>query len=218
MIMLRPIACSIISVALLASCALLKSQPKPPARTVRIRVVADRALRQADPQWRATASDLLQAASDYWENEFNIQLVPTSIESWPLEETTSNSVTLMRLLKKAYPRNGARPPEDVVIGLTRQQVNFYGGGRARADRIGDCSDGLGNYIVSYVIEPFTYDGHDINHDVLAVVHEVGHLFGAMHTSDPASVMNGSFAFRTDFDAKNRAIVINNRLCPFARGE
>jgi len=178
-------------------------------------VVADPALRAANPEWRATAADLLEAASDYWENEFNIRLVATAIEPWPLRETTSSSVTLMRFLKNYYPRSTVSSREDVVVGLTRQRVNFYDGGRARADRIGNCSDGLGNYIVSHVREPFTYNGGEINHDVLALVHEMGHLFGAVHTSDPASVMNGNFAFRSDFDEKNRAVVMKNRLCPFA---
>ena len=219
MTMPRPIVCSIISAALLAGCTLMEPKPIPPRlRTVRVAVVTDPALRKANPEWRSTASDLLQATSDYLENEFNIRLVPTMIDSWFLEETTSSSVTLMRLLKTSYPHSSAaRARVDVVIGLTRQRVNFYDGGRARADRIGDCSNGLGNYIVSYVIEPFIYDGDNLNHDVLALVHEVGHLFGAVHTSDPESVMNGSFAFRTDFDEKNRAVVMKNRLCPFASG-
>jgi len=215
MTMLQPIVYSIISVALVASCSVMEPRPAPPLRTVRVTVVADPALRQADPGWRATASDLLRATSDYWEDEFNIRLIPTAIESWPLEETTSSSVTLMQLLKESYPRRAGHGQADVVIGLTRQRVNFYNGGRARADRIGNCSGGLGNYIVSYVIEPFTYDGDNINHDVLALVHEVGHLFGAVHTANPASVMNGSFAFRTGFDEENRAMVMKNRRCSFA---
>lgn len=167
------------------------------------------------PQWRDTASDLLDAVSDYWENEFSIRLKVVSIEPWPLEQTTSSSVTLMEFLRQAYPRDGGRARADIVIGLTRQRVNFYGGGRARADRLGDCKNGLGNYIVSYVMEPFVYSRDEVNHDVLALVHELGHLFGATHTSDPESVMNGNFAFRTDFDPRNRAVVMQNRLCPFA---
>lgn len=213
----RPIVCSIISVALLSGCALVEPKLTPRLRTVRVTVVADPALRKANPEWHSTAADLLEATSDYWENEFNIRLVPTAIEAWSLEESTTSSVTLMRLLKESYPRNARPAREDVVIGLTRQRVNFYNGGRARADRIGDCSDGLGNYIVSYVIEPFTYNGDNLSHDVLALVHEMGHLFGAVHTSDSESVMNVSFAFRTDFDEKNRAMVMKNRGCPFAGG-
>jgi hypothetical protein len=182
---------------------------------VKVRVVADPAFRQAIPQWHETASDLLDATSDYWENEFGVRLNVVAIEPWPLEETTSSAVTLMEFLKESYPRKGRSPREDIVIGLTRQRVNFYGGGRARADRLGDCSKGLGNYIVSYVVEPFVYSRDEINHDVLALVHELGHIFGATHTSDPSSVMNGNFAFRTDFDPPNRAVVMRNRLCPFA---
>ena len=184
-------------------------------RNVRVRVVADPAFREAIPQWYATASDLLDATSEYWEERFGVRLVPAAIEPWPLEQTTSSSVVLMELLQQTYPRRNGSPSADIVIGLTKQQVNFYGGGRARADRIGNCPEGLGTYIVSYVGEPFTHSGDDINHDVLALVHEMGHLFGATHTTDRDSVMNGNFAFRSDFDRENTAVVLKNRLCAFA---
>ena len=51
--------------------------------------------------------------------------------------------------------------------------------------------------------------------MLALVHEMGHLLGAVHTDDTESVMHADFDFRTGFDAPNRAIVMRNRLCPFA---
>ena len=51
--------------------------------------------------------------------------------------------------------------------------------------------------------------------MVALVHEMGHLFGAVHTDDAESVMHRDFDLRTGFDAPNRAVVMKNRFCPFA---
>ena len=208
----------VFSALLLAGCA--AGQPdrtSRPARVVRVKLVADPALRRSDPLWRDTARDLLRAASDYYEERFGIRLALQAVEAWRVEGTTSSSVTLMKRLKRSYPKAGGALPHDVVIGLTQQPLNFYRGGRARADRFGNCTEGLGNYIVSHVGESYTYTygDDDLTPDVLALVHEMGHLLGAVHTDDPESVMHVDFDFRTGFDAANRAIVMRNRLCPFA---
>ncbi|MCY4488231.1 MAG: M12 family metallo-peptidase [Deltaproteobacteria bacterium] len=206
------------SALVLAGCAAaLPDRGDLRVRVVRVKVVADPALRRADAGWRHTARELLRAASDYYEREFNIRLALEAAEAWRVQGTTTSSVVLMRRLKSAYPRAGGDRPYDVVIGLTQQPLNFYRGGRARADRFGNCTEGLGNYIVSHVGEDFTYDDGELNHDAAAIIHEMGHLFGAVHTNDRTSIMHADFALRTGFDAPNRAIVTGNRLCPFAGG-
>ena len=186
-----------------------------PVRVVRVKLVADPALRRTDPRWRDTARGLLRAASDYYEAEFGIRLAPQAVEPWRLEGTVTSSVTLMKRLRRSYPRAGGGLPHDVVIGLTRQPLDYYRGGRARADRFGNCAEGLGNYIVSHVGDSLAYDDGELTHDAAALIHEMGHLFGAVHTDDPTSVMHRDFDLRTGFDAPNRAIVTANRLCPFA---
>ena len=185
-----------------------------PARVVRVKLVADPALRRYQPLWRDTARDLLRTVSDYYEERFGIRLTLQAVEAWHVEGSTASSVKLMKRLKASYPRAGGALPHDVVIGLTQQPLNFYRGGRARADRFGNCTEGLGNYIVSHVGESYAY-GDELTEDVLALVHEMGHLLGAVHTDDPESVMHVDFSSRTGFDAANRAIVMRNRLCPFA---
>ena len=205
------------SALVLAGCAAARpDRGAVPVRVVRVKVVADPALRRADAGWRHTARELLRAASDYYEKHFSVRLVLVAAEAWPVQGTTTSSVVLMRRLKRAYPRAGGDLPYDVVIGLTQQPLNFYRGGRARADRFGNCTEGLGNYIVSHVTEDFTYDNGELNHDAAAIIHELGHLFGAVHTDDRTSIMHADFDLRSGFDAPNRAIVTGNRLCPFAK--
>lgn len=206
----------VFSSLLLAGCTVGRLDTIPrPLRVVRVKVVADTALRRADPRWADTARELLRAASAYYEERFGIRLAHQATEAWHVPGTTTSSVTLMRHLKRSYPRAGGRTPYDVVIGLTQQPLNFYRGGRARADRFGNCTEGLGNYIVSYVGESFDYADRELTHDAVAVIHEMGHLLGAVHTDDTDSVMHRDFDLRTGFDAPNRAIVMANRLCPFA---
>lgn len=212
----RLIIWSVFSSLLLAGCGLVQLGKTPrPVRVVQVKLVADPALRQADPRWRDTAEELLRAASDYYEERFGIRLAHQATEPWHVNGTTSSSVILMNRLKRSYPRAGGKAPHDVVIGLTRQPLNFYKGGRARADRFGNCTQGLGNYIVSHVGDSYTYENRELTHDVVAVIHEMGHLFGAVHTDDPDSIMHRYFDLRTEFDAPNRAIVMKNRLCDFA---
>lgn len=201
---------------LLAGCGVFPpGETSLPVRVVRVKLVADPALRQADAGWRDTAGNLLRAASDYYEERFGIRLAHQATEPWRVAGTTTSSVILMQRLKRSYPRAGGRESHDIVIGLTQQPLDFYNGGRARADRFGNCTQGLGNYIVSHVGDSFAYENRELTHDVVALIHELGHLFGAVHTDDPESVMHRDFDLRIGFDAPNRAIVMKNRFCPFA---
>ena len=43
-----------------------------------------------------------------------------------------------------------------------------------------------------------------NTDVIALIHELAHIFGAEHVEDRASIMHEDFGYRTEFDGKNRS--------------
>lgn len=204
----------ILSLSLLSACAVLRDET--PERTVRVKLVADAKLRENDPRWRETAAGMLRAASDFYAREFGIKFVAVQIDPWEMAEGSQFVVTLMKRLVQAYPIKDQS--YDLLIGLTGERVTFYMGGRGMVNRFGNCRDGLANYVVSAVTAPYRYTGatKEPTLDVVALIHELGHVFGAEHVKDTNSIMNEDFDYRSDFDAKSRGIVAKNKFCPFGK--
>jgi hypothetical protein len=216
MITPRRTSCFILSFALLSACALVRNET--PERIVRVKLVADGRLREKNPRWRETAAGVLESASDFYGREFGIRFVAASIEPWELEESSPFVTTLLRQLMEKFPP-GRDAGYDITVGLTGERVAFYYGGRGLAI-LGKCDKGLGNYLVTSVMSPYRYTGYDSESeaalDVVALIHELGHIFGAEHTEDTGSIMHVPFDHRDDFDAKSRAIIMKNKFCPFAK--
>jgi len=205
----------ILSALFLSSCSFLGSNE--PYRIVRVKALADPALRERNPNWDEEIRGLVEAASDYFEQEFGIRFVTQSTAPWPVKEQLASTAGLLVRLKKEFPHNQKDPRFDLIIAFTAEPVDPYVGGRARVDRIGNCEEGLASYIVTYVSTPFRYAGYELEPkiDVIALIHELGHVFGAQHTQDTHSLMHANFDYRTEFDMKNRSVILKNRMCPFA---
>ena len=58
--------------------------------------------------------------------------------------------------------------------------------------------GLARYIVLPTRKLFRYTGQttDLDSDVIALIHEVGHVFGAEHVDDFNSIMHENFDYRS----------------------
>ena len=216
----RKIQVSLVSLLLLltSSCSMGAPPKEQPQRVVHVEVLGDPALRQTDRDWTKTMEGLVQATSDYYEREFRIRFVVEKVSPWPLEQRSKSTRVLLAQLKEKFPLKDRNEKLDMIIGFTGESVDRYGSGRARVDRLGNCEEGLASYMVSVVTDPFRYQPQslDIEWDVLAVIHEMGHVFGAEHNDDPTSIMNRDFAYRTEFDQRSREIILKNRLCPFAK--
>ena len=214
----RQITCSILSLLLLSSCTL--TDPGVAQRVVRVKALADPRLREDNPRWMEEVRGLVEAASDYFEREFGIRLVTQRVAPWPLKDRIPSTPSLMNRLKSEVPLKDPQGSYDLVIAFTGERVNIYFGGRARVDRIGNCQQGLGNYLVTSVSSPFHYRGPHAEPeiDVVALIHELGHIFGAEHIQDIDSIMHENFGYRTEFDKKNREIIFKNKFCPFGKGE
>jgi hypothetical protein len=216
MISLRLITCFILSAIQFSSCALLT--PEVPQRVVRVKALADPSLRERNPRWDSEIRGLIDASSYYFEKEFGIRFVTQSTAPWPARARIPSTAGLLVSLKNDYPLAARGNDYDLIVAFTAERVDPYFGGRARVDRIGNCKEGLGNYVVTYVSEPFRNAGpsDELHIDVISLIHELGHIFGAEHTKDTYSIMHENFEYRSEFDRKNRSVILHNRKCPFAK--
>jgi hypothetical protein len=193
--------------------------PAPPDRIVRVKILADPRIRAANLRWRSDIKEKFSAAADFFEREFNILLVAGEIQPWTLQESVSSTAELMTYLKKRIPLNDKDGSHDIVIAFTALPGRISAG-HARVDEIGDCQAGLGNYLAISAIEPLRIGEPESaygNWDVLTLIHELGHLFGAEHVNDRSSIMAVNFNPYTDFDRRNREIILRNKFCPFRKG-
>jgi len=216
MISPRRIICLILSLAALASCSLLQDRPQ---RIVRVKALADPSFRARSADWNQELRGLIEAASDYFEREFDVRIVTQSTAAWPVVERIPSTADLMVKLKRDFPLQKNDGAFDVVVAFTAEATSRYLlTGRPRVDRIGDCQQGLSNYVVTTVTSVFRYTGPyaEPEYDVVALIHELGHVFGAEHVQDIQSIMHESFGYRSEFDMKNRAVILKNRNCPFAK--
>ncbi|HEY7714602.1 MAG TPA: M12 family metallo-peptidase [Candidatus Binatia bacterium] len=217
MITRRRITCFILSALFTFSCSLVG--PKAPERLVRVKVLADVPFRTRNPQWTEEARGLVEAASDYYEREFEIRFVTESVAAWPAVERISSTPMILSRLQKEFPIGTRDRSYDLIVVFTGENMNRYvAAGRPRVDRIGDCQKGLASYVVIPISQIARYHGlsDEPELDVVALIHELGHVFGAEHVDDTNSIMHESFGYRTEFDAKNRSIIQKNRTCPFAQ--
>src|SRR5215472_762565 len=138
MITPRQIICCTLSFFALASCGVIGKEAPP--RTVRVQALADPALRERNPRWDDEVRGLIEASSDYFDNEFGVRFVVQSTAAWPAQEKIASTAGLMVRLKQEFPLDRKREAYDLLIAFTGERVNFYNGGRGRVDRIGDCRE------------------------------------------------------------------------------
>ena len=157
MISRRQTICSILSALFLAGCSTF--QASAPERVVRVKALADPPFRSRNPGWAQEARGLIEAASDYYEEEFGIRLITQSVAPWPEDERVPSTPTLLARLQKQFPVASADGSYDIVIAFTGENVSrILTAGRPRVDRIGNCSQGLARYIVLPTQKLFRYTG------------------------------------------------------------
>ena len=208
--------CFILSVVAVSSCAVFQDAP---LRLVRVKALADPSFRERNPRWEEELRARIEAASAYFDREFDIRLVTRSTAVWPEHERIPSTAALMVKLKQEFPTQKHDGGFDLIVAFTAEVMSRYApSGRPRVDRIGDCSHGLGNYVIATANKVFSYTGPQdvLDYDLAVLIHELGHIFGAEHVQDTASIMRENFDGGSVFDMKNRNVILQNRFCPFAK--
>jgi Metallo-peptidase family M12 len=186
---------------------------------VRVKALADVSFRARNSGWPNEARGLIEAASDYYQREFGIQFVTESVVPWPAQERIRSTVDLLARVEQDFPAKNKDGSYDLIVVFSAEDISrYFVAGRSRVDRIGNCQQGLGNYVVTPVNKPFRYAGAhaEPEPDIIALIHELAHIFGAEHVDDRASIMHEDLGYRTEFDDKNRSVILKNRSCSFAK--
>ena len=186
---------------------------------MKVKLVADRRIREANSSWRSDILRKFEAAADVFDNEFGIRLAFDGIHPWAPQERVTSTSELLKLLKQQVPLADREGSYDLIIGFTQLPGRIMPG-HARVDEIGDCRTGLGNFIALAVTESRRYTEAERLHgdnDVQTLIHEIGHIFGAEHVDDRDSIMAVYYRPYSDFDRKNRDVILRNKFCAFRRG-
>ena len=144
-------------------------------RVIQVKVLGDVSLRARNSRWIEEVRGLVEATSDYYERELGIRLVTHSVSVWPAEDRLRATPDLLAKLQTDFPKREDQN-YDLVIAFTASGISRYErAGRPRVDRIGNCRQGLGRYVVVPVSRIVQYTGPhtDPELEVIALIHEIG---------------------------------------------
>lgn len=177
-------------------------------RAIRVQIAVSPGFR-AQSNWRSEFEQRLAYASRIFESEFQIRLVPVKWVEWPVRSENNAPRVLLEDLQSRYPLKDA----DIVIGLTSVKGQSLSAVRD-PDTIGQARILSGYLVLRYPMNRL----YRIQEQTV-LTHELGHLFGAVHTSDPLSVMFPVIdkQIPTRFDPENHDIIMGTRNINFQRG-
>ncbi len=160
--------------------------------------------------WKQKFKKRLAYASQIFEREFNVKLIPSAFMDWTPKNERTNTRVLLDELRENYPLHGA----DIVIGLARlpempdmTEINDL-------HVLGRAIPFSGYVMIRYPNDPL----FKIQEETV-LVHEIGHLFGAVHTDQRDTVMAPvvSKHIPTSFDESNREIIRLTKNVNFKEG-
>lgn len=179
-----------------------------PVRKVRVEIAVSPGFR-SQPNWRSEFEQRLAYVSRLFEGEFKIQLVVTKWREWPVKRENDVPRILLEELQSRYPLRDA----DMVIGLTSVK-----GGSPFAVRDPD-TIGQARILSGYLVLRYPMNRLYRVQEQTVLAHEVGHLFGAVHATDPSSIMFPVIdkQIPSRFDQENHDIIMGTRSIDFHRG-
>lgn len=161
------------------------------------------------PNWKSDFERRLGYASRLFESEFKIRFVPVKWFEWPTNLENDETRVLIEDLKAKFPLKDV----DIMIGLAHTPKDS---GKPVMDphTIGQARPLSGYLVLRYPVSRL----YKIQEDAV-LIHEMGHLFGAIHTDDPLTIMSPVVdrQLAARFDSENREIITQTRAIDFRRG-
>jgi len=186
-----------------------------PVREINVGVAVS-AQFKSHPEWKRIFLKRLAYASQIFDREFKIRFWPTVFWDWETDAERQDMDYLIEDLMSRYPL----VETDAVIGLTRyvhrQSLSVGGRPRSPKDRhaLARARPFSGYMVLRY---PDTTLFRVQEETML--VHELGHLFGAVHTHRRDSIMAPVVGAQipTSFDEENRNLISLTRNIDFHKG-
>ncbi|OGW81007.1 MAG: hypothetical protein A3G33_01365 [Omnitrophica bacterium RIFCSPLOWO2_12_FULL_44_17] len=183
-----------------------------PSRELRVGVAVTREY-QSNREWKPLFERRLAYASKIFQNEFQIKFKPAKYWDWNPSNENRDMTYLLEDLKSQFPLN--RMDVDFVIGLSRLFEVKTPEEMKDVDVIGRTQIFAG-YIILRNPKKTLYQ---IQEETV-LVHEIAHLFGAVHTNESNTIMY-PIVYRqipTRFDMKNQDIIRLTRDMNFKEGQ
>ncbi|HNV87088.1 MAG TPA: tetratricopeptide repeat protein [Candidatus Omnitrophota bacterium] len=166
---------------------------------------------KTNPEWKSQFERRLAYASKIFETEFKIRFRVLTYWLWNPRESQREMSYLIDDLQNSFPLKDA----DVVIGLTKLDPELLPDGEVKDfDSLGIARPFSGYAVIRYPEIPLFRVQEET---VLA--HELGHLFGAVHTARPETIMSPIVLRQipTHFDPDNHRIISLTRDVDFRQG-
>lgn len=211
------IFCAVLSAALMVSqvlsCPSAQAQSKGagvPMRDITVGVAVTASF-QKIPAWKETFKKRLKYASSILEREFKIKLKEVVFWTWEPDPAFDTRQLLDDLMTR-YPLGSKNV--DIMIGLTKLEEISGSMNIRDLHVLGRTRPFSGYTLLRYPNNPL----FKVQEETV-LIHELGHLFGAMHTENAETIM-APYADRqipTTFDSANRRIVSMTRGMDFRKG-
>ncbi|MCM8775484.1 MAG: tetratricopeptide repeat protein, partial [Candidatus Omnitrophica bacterium] len=181
----------------------------PPPRILRVGVAVTKDFKSVS-DWKPKFERRLAYASKIFETEFGLRFVVSRYWDWSIPDGQQSTDHLLVDLMRRFPLKNV----DLVIGLSRLTQEVFTPNKNDFDVLGRTQPFSGYLVLRY---PET-DLYKIQEETI-LVHELGHLFGAIHTGDPNTIMFPYVGKQipSTFTKANRDIILLTRDMDFAKG-
>ena len=167
---------------------------------------------KSSPEWKSVFKKRLKYASSIFEREFRVKLKQVVFWDWTPAAGNEDMVALLDDLMGRYTLSGQKV--DMIIGLTKLSNLSDAMNMKDLHVLGKTRPFSGFMMLRYPNQPL----FRVQEETI-LVHEMGHLFGAVHTDKPDTIMcyYVDRQIPTAFDRVNQQILSVTRDTNFARG-